>query len=140
MRVVVPLYEEEVHLLTRQDNKCRVNLRSRRVKLKRQLSNSGCWEGNTWGYDRNGIWVDNGCSGVFKRKNWSNPLVISKICFLTERDNRKHSILTLFSLEKPILCHQEESPGVNQYCRDSHEHYQNNHRYSTKILDILIIW
>lgn len=45
-----------------------INRRSR-VRLKRQLSNSGCWEGNTWGYDRNGIWVDRGCRAVFEIRN-----------------------------------------------------------------------
>lgn len=40
--------------------------RGDRVVLRRQLSNSGCWEGSTWGYDRNGIWVDEGCRGKFE--------------------------------------------------------------------------
>ncbi|AFZ52476.1 hypothetical protein Cyan10605_0329 [Cyanobacterium aponinum PCC 10605] len=40
--------------------------RGDRVVMRRQLSNSGCWEGSTWGYDRNGIWVDQGCRGVFE--------------------------------------------------------------------------
>ena len=47
--------------------RCNFNLRDRdQVRLKRQLSNAGCWEGDTWGYDRDGIWVDNGCRGVFE--------------------------------------------------------------------------
>jgi len=37
-----------------------------RVGLKRQLSDTGCWQGNTWGYNRNGIWVDRGCRGIFE--------------------------------------------------------------------------
>lgn len=40
--------------------------RGDRVRLKRQLSNSGCWEGDTWGFDRDGIWVDRGCRAVFE--------------------------------------------------------------------------
>ena len=27
------------------------------VTLNRQISSSGCWQGDTWGYDRNRIWV-----------------------------------------------------------------------------------
>lgn len=35
------------------------------VKLLRQLSDSACTEGKTWGYSRNGIWVTEGCRGEF---------------------------------------------------------------------------
>lgn len=35
------------------------------VTLKRQLSQSECIKGRTWGYDRRGIWVDNGCRAEF---------------------------------------------------------------------------
>lgn len=47
--------------------RCNTNISRRdRVVLKRQLSNSGCWENDTWGYDNNGIWVDAGCRGLFE--------------------------------------------------------------------------
>lgn len=47
--------------------RCSVNIGRRdEVFLKRQLSKSGCWEGDTWGYDRDGIWVDGGCRAVFE--------------------------------------------------------------------------
>ncbi len=47
--------------------RCGVDLwRGDRVVMRRQLSNSGCWEGSTWGYDRDGIWVDRGCRAVFE--------------------------------------------------------------------------
>ena len=36
------------------------------VTLSRQLSSQGCWEGDTWGYDRNRIWVNNGCRAQFQ--------------------------------------------------------------------------
>ncbi len=35
------------------------------VRLSRQLSETGCREGDNWGYDRRGIWVNNGCAGEF---------------------------------------------------------------------------
>lgn len=36
------------------------------VHLSRQLSSQGCWQGDTWGYDRNRIWVDRGCRAEFQ--------------------------------------------------------------------------
>jgi hypothetical protein len=39
---------------------------SRGVRLSRQLSSQGCWEGDTWGYERNMIWVNRGCRAEFE--------------------------------------------------------------------------
>jgi len=36
------------------------------VRLSRQLSSQGCWQNDTWGYDRNRIWVDRGCRAEFE--------------------------------------------------------------------------
>src|SRR4030095_4007885 len=36
------------------------------VQLVRQRSGSPCDRGRTWGYDRNGIWVDRGCRADFE--------------------------------------------------------------------------
>ena len=44
---------------------CRVDTRGE-VKLIKQISESECRRGNTWGYDRNGIWVDDGCEARFR--------------------------------------------------------------------------
>ena len=35
------------------------------VRLVQRMSNSPCIEGNTWGFDQRGIWVDEGCRAVF---------------------------------------------------------------------------
>lgn len=35
------------------------------VTLSRQLSSQGCWENDTWGHDRNRVWVTNGCRAEF---------------------------------------------------------------------------
>ncbi|GAA4864837.1 DUF3011 domain-containing protein [Luteimonas vadosa] len=43
---------------------CPVRVR-RSVTLQRQLSDSPCIRGQTWGWDRSGIWVDRGCRAVF---------------------------------------------------------------------------
>jgi hypothetical protein len=50
------------------DNRRRVYRSSniRDVRLVRQLSDKPCREGRTWGHDRNSIWVDEGCRGIFE--------------------------------------------------------------------------
>lgn len=36
------------------------------VRLVRQISHTRCDQYNNWGYDRNGVWVDRGCSAEFR--------------------------------------------------------------------------
>ncbi len=36
------------------------------VTLSRQLSSQGCWQNDTWGYDRNRVWVNRGCRAEFR--------------------------------------------------------------------------
>ncbi len=43
---------------------CRVHTEDQ-VRLSRQLSSTDCIEGQSWGYDRHGIWVDRGCRAEF---------------------------------------------------------------------------
>jgi hypothetical protein len=43
---------------------CRVDTRGD-VRLVRQLSDTRCVRGRTWGTDARGIWVDGGCRGEF---------------------------------------------------------------------------
>lgn len=38
---------------------------SQGVVLDHQLSHAGCWQSDTWGFDRKGIWVSNGCKAEF---------------------------------------------------------------------------
>lgn len=45
---------------------CSLNRRGRDVRLVRQLSDTRCVRGDNWGTNRNGIWVDRGCSGRFE--------------------------------------------------------------------------
>lgn len=35
--------------------------------LVRRTSDSSCSRGRTWGIDRGGLWVDRGCSGIFRQ-------------------------------------------------------------------------
>jgi hypothetical protein len=37
-----------------------------RVSLERQLSSIKCREGDNWGYDHRGVWVDKGCGAEFR--------------------------------------------------------------------------
>jgi Protein of unknown function (DUF3011) len=38
---------------------------SGRISLDRQTSGSACVLGRTWGWNRAGVWVDQGCAGIF---------------------------------------------------------------------------
>ncbi len=47
-------------------NLCQVDTgRGGRVYISRQISNTRCVEGRTWGSNRAGIWVDGGCEAIF---------------------------------------------------------------------------
>jgi hypothetical protein len=46
---------------------CAVDLgRGGRARIERQISNSACIEGRTWGWNRAGIWVNQGCEADFR--------------------------------------------------------------------------
>lgn len=49
---------------------CRTDTRGG-VRLIRQLSKSKCYEGRTWGYDRGGVWVTDGCRAKFEIGGYS---------------------------------------------------------------------
>ena len=56
---------------------CRADTR-RGVQLSRQLSQAACTQGKSWGHDRRGVWVDQGCSAQFQlghsaRNPYGNP-------------------------------------------------------------------
>lgn len=57
---------------------CPAYLNGRDVFVFRQLSNSSCQ--NNWGYDKNGVWVNNGCRAEFvvedRNYNFGNDTVI----------------------------------------------------------------
>lgn len=45
--------------------RCNVTIR-RDARLVRQASKAACVEGRSWGWDRDGVWVSNGCRGDFQ--------------------------------------------------------------------------
>lgn len=44
---------------------CDADTRGGNVQLTRQISGTPCRQGQTWGWDRKGIWVDRGCRAEF---------------------------------------------------------------------------
>src|SRR5271170_1995346 len=55
-----------------QRNYCRIPDAGRaRVELVKQNSDNPCVRGQIWGNDGRGIWVDQGCRGLFRVKRWS---------------------------------------------------------------------
>jgi hypothetical protein len=45
--------------------RCNVSIR-RDARMIRQRSNTACIEGQTWGWDRDGVWVNRGCRADFE--------------------------------------------------------------------------
>ncbi len=63
-----PGYHGELLLCESIDDRrayCAADARSG-VQLVRQLSRDNCYEGQTWGYDQRGVWVDHGCRAEFR--------------------------------------------------------------------------
>ena len=56
-----------------QYNMCQIDTgRGSRVRLVQQISKTRCVEGRTWGWNRAGVWVDQGCEGVFRvHRRWT---------------------------------------------------------------------
>lgn len=50
---------------TGSSNYCRIDT-SPGVTLRQQHSRQPCYQNDTWGFDRRGIWVANGCSATFR--------------------------------------------------------------------------
>lgn len=62
-----PGYGQRLRCESRDDRRVRCNVAVRSgVQLARKLSDSSCDQGRDWGWDRNGIWVDNGCRAEFQ--------------------------------------------------------------------------
>jgi len=54
---------------------CPIPQGATRVTLVEQRSRSACIEGRSWGWDRRGVWVSNGCEGVFDVVAYQPPPV-----------------------------------------------------------------
>lgn len=63
------------------------------ITLVRQLSDNPCILGSTWGVDRDGVWVTNGCRGEFSRTNnpaSSQTAYVPTIKCSSENNAREH--------------------------------------------------
>ena len=48
-------------------NMCQVDTgRGSAVRVERQISDTRCVQGRTWGFNRAGVWVDGGCEAIFR--------------------------------------------------------------------------
>ena len=47
-------------------NRCALPYGNGRAVIERQISRSACIEGRTWGQERDGIWVSQGCRAEFR--------------------------------------------------------------------------
>lgn len=56
---------DQVRCESRGYNYTRCNANWRDARIVRQTSNNECRKGRSWGVDRQGLWVDRGCGGVF---------------------------------------------------------------------------
>ena len=66
-----------------------------RAELVRQLSNTPCVRGQSWGSDSRGVWVSNGCRALFRAggygNGYGNGQYGSDLLRCESRDNRSHS-------------------------------------------------
>ncbi|HUJ93323.1 MAG TPA: DUF3011 domain-containing protein, partial [Candidatus Bathyarchaeia archaeon] len=66
---VVPSFASAQQTVTCESNDGRRNYcgdyRNEQIDFQRQISNSPCEQGRSWGVDRRGLWVDRGCRAVF---------------------------------------------------------------------------
>lgn len=46
-------------------NYCRANVRHGNVDIERQISRTTCRQGQNWGWNSGGVWVNDGCAAVF---------------------------------------------------------------------------
>ncbi len=66
------------------------------VQLTRQHSGSPCVQGSTWGFDRQGIWVDRGCRAEFTVGNYNargpmgGPMGSGQVISCSSDDGRRH--------------------------------------------------
>ena len=64
---------------------CRMDSRGQ-VRMVQQLSKADCVEGRTWGQDRQGVWVDDGCRATFEAEHGAPSSVTCESV-----DNASHS-------------------------------------------------
>jgi hypothetical protein len=80
---------------------------SGQVRMERQISGSPCIQGQTWGVDRQGLWVDRGCRAYFTISSYGNRG--GRHGDRDDRDNRGSGYN-----QQSIKC--ESNDGRRNYC------------------------
>jgi hypothetical protein len=60
------------------------------VRIIKQYSDVPCIEGTTWGYDRYGIWVTNGCRAKFEILEYGGRVNVRKIACESEDERYQY--------------------------------------------------
>lgn len=60
------------------------------VRMVRQISGSACIQGQTWGFDRNAIWVDRGCRAEFVLGHAAPPPPPSQIITCSSNNGKRN--------------------------------------------------
>ncbi|MCX7823272.1 MAG: DUF3011 domain-containing protein [Syntrophobacterales bacterium] len=114
------------------------------VKVIKQLSDAPCIEGQTWGYDRYGVWVTNGCRARFEIQEHGKETQVVKISCESE-DKRYHycpvgnnvvkevKLIKQFSKNPCIQGHSwgfdESGVWVDKGCRGEFSVYKRTGRF-----------
>lgn len=101
---------------------CRTNSLNR-VTLSRQLSDTSCVEGKTWGFRDNVVWVDRGCRAEFAVAGmaYGTPVAADKLVVCESLNNGRHTCradikggVTLTRQLSDNACIRGKSWGINQ--------------------------
>lgn len=82
------------------------------VQMSRQISNHSCKRGSDWGFDQNGIWVDNGCRAEFLIGTTSNryPTMSSSSSYPS---NYRSTVVCESSENKTTRCAANTDYGIS---------------------------
>lgn len=91
------------------------------VSLSRQLSQQGCWQNDTWGYDRNRVWVTRGCRAEFRvgssRSGSSDGAKVA-------------GVVILGAIAAAAIANKNRDDHHDRYDRDDYRHdYRNDYDY-----------
>ena len=100
---------------------CSVNT-SGGVTLSRQLSSQGCWQNDTWGYDRNRIWVNRGCRaefrvGSYNSHNGNNGAKVA-------------GALALGVIAAAAIANNHKNSNDNRYNQNYNQNYNPSYNYN----------
>jgi hypothetical protein len=79
--------------------RCQTGLTWRGARLVRQRSDAPCLQGETWGFERNAIWVDRGCRGEFEAGDPFANIGERVVCASAERGRTECPADTRFSVQ-----------------------------------------